>query len=84
MFVAIALDLEYKAFIIYVVALSINLGDEIYHLKRALIAHLNADKALTKVSNKYVDFSNVFSSKLIAKISKQIKIINDIIELVYN
>ncbi len=50
--------------------------------KKAQIAHLKADKALKKVPSKYVDFADVFSSKLAAKLLKYTSINNHAIELV--
>ena len=51
-FTAIVLDLEYKAFVIHVAALSVNQEDEVHSSKKAQIAYLKADKAFTKVLSK--------------------------------
>ena len=59
---------------VYVVALSVNLGDEMYPLKKAKIAHLQANEALIKVFNKYADFADLFLPKLAAKFSKHMRI----------
>ena len=59
-FVAAALDLEYKTFVIYIAALNLNLGDEMHPLKRAQIAHLKVNKAPTKISSEYADFADIF------------------------
>ena len=64
------------------VALSVDLNDEVYPLKRAQIAHLKVNKAFIKVSSKYANFVDVFSSKLAAELSKHTKISNHAIKLV--
>ena len=69
---------------IHIVTLSINLDNEIYPLKKAQIAHLKANKAFIKISNKYVDFVDVFSPKLVTKLPKHTGINNYTIELVNN
>ncbi len=81
-FAAAALNLEHKVFIVSVAVLSVDLGDKIHSLKKAQIAHLKADEAPTKVSNEYVDFTDVFSSKLAAKLLEHTKINDHAIELV--
>ena len=50
--------------------------------KKAQIAYLKADKAPTKVLNKYADFADVFLPKLLAKLLKHTRINNHAIELV--
>ncbi len=45
------------------------------------MAYLKTDKALTKVPSKYIDFVNVFSPKLVSKLSKYIGINNYTIKL---
>ena len=81
-FTTIALNLKHEVFVVYIITLSINLGNEMHSLKRALIAYLKADEALNKVISKYVDFVDIFSPKLAAKLPKHIRINNHIIELV--
>ena len=68
-------------FIIYIVALNIDSGDEIHPSKRAQIAYLKADEASTKVFSKYANFEDVFLPKLIIKFLKHTKIIYYIIKL---
>ena len=82
-FSATALDLEHGAFVVHVAALSVDLGDEIYPLRRAQIAYLKADEAPTKVPSKYADFTDVFSPKLAAKLPEH-GISNYTIKLVDN
>ncbi len=77
-----ALNPEHEAFVIHVAAFSVDLGDEVYPLRRAQIAHLKADEALTKVPSKYADFADVFSPKLAAELPKHTKINDYTIELV--
>lgn len=50
--------------------------------KRAQIAHLKADEVPTKVPNKYTDFANIFSPKLVVELSEYTGINNHTIELV--
>ncbi len=81
-FTVAALDPENEAFIVHVAALSIDLGDELHHLKRVQIAHLKADEAPTKVLSEYADFADVFSPKLAAKFPEHTEINDHAIELV--
>ena len=81
-FINAALDLEYKTFVIYLTNLSVDLGDKVHPLKRVQIAYLKVDKALIKVSSKYVDFVNVFLPKLAIKLPKHTRINNHAIKLV--
>ena len=53
-------------------------------LKKAQIAHLKADKALTKVFSKYVDFADVFLPKLVTEFLEHTRINNHAIKLVDN
>ena len=53
-------------------------------LKRAQIAHLKVDEAFSILPSKYVDFVNIFSSKLVEELSEHTKINNHIIKLVDN
>ena len=50
--------------------------------KKAQIAHLKIDKALTKVSSKYTNFLDIFLPKLDAKLLEYMVINNHVIELV--
>ncbi len=63
-FAVTALDLEYKAFVLYIAALSVDLSDKIHPFKRAEIAYLKANKTFTKVLSKYTDLADIFSPKL--------------------
>ncbi len=83
-FTAAALDLEHKAFVVYIAALSIDSGDEVYPSRRAQIADLKVDEASTKVLTKYVDFVDVFSPKLAIELPKHTGINDHAIELVNN
>ncbi len=81
-FVAVALDLEHKAFVVHVAAFSVDLGDEVNPSRRNQMAHLKADEAPTKVPSKYADFADVFSPKLAAELSEHTGINDHAIELV--
>ncbi len=50
--------------------------------RRAQIAHLKADEALTEVPSEYADFADVFSSKLAAELPEHTGINDHAIELV--
>ncbi len=50
--------------------------------RKAQIAHLKVDKTPSEVSSKYVDFIDVFSSKLTAELPKHTGINDHAIELV--
>ena len=91
-FVAAALDLEYKTFIVYITSFnssitSLNsnpLNADIYTSCKPQIAGLIAKKVLMKVSAKYSNFANVFFPDLTPKFFKHTKIIDYAIELVDN
>ena len=53
-----------------------------YPSKKAQIAHIKADKVLTKVLSKYANFADVFSPKLAIELLKYMVINNHAIELV--
>lgn len=78
------LDPDYKAFVIYVVVLNISPDNKIYPLKEIQIAYLKVDKALTKVSNKYIEFVDIFLLKLAIKLHEYLKINKYIIKLINN
>ncbi len=81
-FIWAAFNLKYKAFIVYIAALSVDSGDEMHNLKKAQIAQLKVDEALIKVPSEHADFSDVFSLKLAAKHLEHMRINNYAIELV--
>ncbi len=81
-FATAALDPEHKTFVVHVAALSVDSGDEMYPSKKAQIAHLKADEALTKVLSKYADFADVFSPKLAVELPEYTGINDHAIELV--
>ena len=81
-FAAIALDPKYENFVIHIVALSVDSGDEVHPSKRAQITHLKADEAFSKVLSKSADFADVFSPKLAAELSEHTKINDHAIKLV--
>lgn len=51
-------------FVVHIAALSIDSDDKVHSSKRALIVHLKADKASTKVSDIYADFVDVFFTEV--------------------
>ena len=83
-FTVVALDPKYKAFIIYIVALSVDPGNEMQCSKRVQIAYLKADEAPFKVPSKYADFADVFSLKLVIKLPKNTRINDHAIKFVDN
>lgn len=56
-FAVIILDLDSKAFVIYITALNIyfNYGIKVHLSKKAFIAYLKVVKVIIKVSSKYID-----------------------------
>ena len=78
-FVAVALDLKQKTFVVYVAILSIDLSDKVHPLRKVQIAYLKADEAPTEVPSKYADFADVFLPKLAAKLL-ELKICNHAIK----
>ena len=80
-FVATALDPKHEVFVIYVAVLNVDLGDAVYPLRKAQIAHLKADETPTKVLSEYADFADLFSPKLAVKLSKHTGINDHAIEL---
>ena len=76
--------MEHKVFALYIAALSVNLGNKIYSLKKAEIAHLEADKALTEVFGKYTNFADNFLLKLDSELLKYTSFNNYAIEFVDN
>ena len=69
-FTVIALNLENKAFVIYVAFINQDL--DVHHTQRAQIASLKADETPTSISSKFVDFADVFFKNLAAKLSEHI------------
>ncbi len=83
-FTTAVLNLDYEVFVIYIAALNISsdTGDKMHLLWKAQIVYLKADKASIKVFCKYIDFINIFLSKLVMKLSKYTSINHHAIELV--
>lgn len=81
-FVIAVFNPKYEVFIVYIAALSIDSGDEVYPSRRAQIVHLKTDEAFFKVFSKYIDFTDVFFPKLATELLEYIRINNYAIELV--
>ncbi len=81
-FAAAALDPEHEAFVVHVAALSVDSGDEVHPSRRAQIANLKADEALTEVPSEYAYFADVFSPKSAAELPEHTEINDHAIELV--
>ena len=89
-FAAAALDPEYKTYVIYVVSLSFtpfiaSLSStllNVHPLWKPQISGLIADKAFTKIPNKYANFVDVFFSNLTSKPPKHNKINDYSIKLI--
>ncbi len=81
-FVAATFDLEHEAFVVPIIALTVDLGDEVHRSKRTQIAQLKVDEAFTKVLSEYADFADVFLSILAAEFPKHTGINDHVIELV--
>ena len=67
-FAVAALVPYHKTFVVDITTLSIDPSDKVDLSRKAQIAYLKADKALTKVLSKYADFADVFSLKLAIKL----------------
>ena len=78
-FATVALDLKHEAFVLHVAALSVDLADGVHPSKRARIAYLKADEAITKVPSEYANFAEVFLPKLVKKLPEH-KISNNAIK----
>ncbi len=83
-FAAAAFDQEHEAFVIHVVAFSVDLGDEVHPLRRVQIAHLKVDEVPSKGPSKYADFVDVFSPKLATELPEHTGINDHAIELVHD
>ena len=83
-FAVVALDSEYKVFIIHIVAPNVDLSNEVYSSKKAQIAHLKVDEVLTKIFSKFADFADIFLPKLAIKLFKHTGINDYAIELIDN
>ena len=87
-FAVAALDLEYETFVIHVASLfnasfsSILLNANIYPFCKPQIADLIAGKAFTKISNKYIDFADIFFPDLVSKLLRHTGINDYAIKLV--
>lgn len=60
MFRVAAFNPEYKTFVIYIAALSVDLGSKVHLLKMAQIGHLKVDEAPTEVLSEYTNLTDVF------------------------
>ena len=74
--------MEYEAFVVYIAIFSIDLDDKVHPAKKTQIAHLKVHKALTKVSNEYTNFANIFLPQLAIEFSEHMEINDYTIELV--
>ncbi len=83
-FAAVAIDPEHEAFVVHVVALSVDLVDKVHPSRRTQIAHLKADEAPTEVQSEYADFADVFLLKLAVELLEHTGINNHAMELVNN
>ena len=91
-FATVVLDSGHEAYLIHVVSLSstpliASLGSTLLHVlsfQRLQISGLIAKEALTKVSNKYTHFADVFSLDFVSKLSKHTVINDHTLKLVVN
>lgn len=68
-FVIIALDNNFETFVIYVAIMKAS-KMTIHLFQIAQVAFLQVDKAFTKISFKYLDYTNVFSTNLAMELPK--------------
>ena len=83
------LDLKQKIFVVHVVSHSSVILPSfsllnVHPFHKPQVAGLIAEKALTKIPTKYLDFADIFSLDLVSKLSKHTKIKNHAIKLVDN
>lgn len=83
-FAVIALNLEYKIFILHITALNISFDicDKMHSSKKAQISHLQVDKDYIEVPSKYAYFKDTFLSKLAVKLPNCMSINNYAIKLI--
>lgn len=81
-FVVAVPDLEYKAFVVQIAALSIDSVDEVHPSQRTQIAYLKADAGPIKVLSKYANILDIFSPKLVVELPKYTRINNHTIKLI--
>ena len=63
------LDESCKTFIIYIIAFKAPTAKMVIHSSQTVeIVALNQNEAPTKVSSKYIDYTNLFSFKLVMKL----------------
>ena len=72
-FAAAALDVEYETFVVYIMSLSSTLLN-IYRFHISQLSGLITKKTSAKISNKYIDFINIFFLDLASKLSKHNRI----------
>ena len=75
-----ALNLEDKAFIVYIA--SISQDTDVHPFWRAQIGLLKADETPTSIPPEYVDFTNIFSKDLVVKLPKHIGMNDHAINLI--
>ena len=90
-FIVAALNPEHETFVVYIASLSSTLlvvsfsstlfNTDIQLFCRPQISSLIVKKTSIKVSNKYVDFADIFSPNLVSKLSEHTGIINHAIKL---
>lgn len=76
------LDPEDEIFVVHIASLAISNINKMHLSCKAQIASLNVNKAPIITLPQYSDFASIFSSKLITKLSKYIRINNHAIDLV--
>ena len=80
-FATVVFDLEYKTFVVHVASLN-STPFNIYLFWKLQIFGLIAEEASTKISDKYINFVDIFSLNLVSKLPKYIGINDYTIELV--
>ncbi len=71
-----------KTFIVYIAILNISSIKKVHPLKRAQIAYFKVNETFIKVTSRYANFVDIFSSKLAIKFHKYTSINNCTIKLV--
>lgn len=83
-FVAATIDENSEMFVMHVVVLEAKLSMLMYSTKKAQILVFQTDKTPTKVSAKYLEYTNIFTFNLAIELSENISIYKYVIKLIDN
>ena len=78
----VAVNPKHGTFVVHVVALSVDQGDEVHLSIKAQVAYLKVDEASIKVPSKFADFAKKNFPKLVAELPKHTRFNDHAIEIV--